>query len=212
MANQDYYPTTNAARVVWLNNFASKLPGYSSALALTVAESALGVEKSLTVSYCIGTWLPERKESAKAGTAAVDAALYGDPMTNIALPVFTDPPLPTGMSALGTNGALDKLFELIQIIKSKPGYTEAIGMDLGIIGSAQNAPDPATLQPKITATLTASAVEIGWGWQGYGAFLARDAGSANWRSRSIAGMGPGGRCSPTTPPRDTSTLRRSRPP
>ncbi len=44
-------------------------------------------------------------------------------------------------------------------------------MDLGIIGSAHAAPDPATLQPVITATVGAAAVEIGWGWQGYGAFL-----------------------------------------
>jgi hypothetical protein len=60
---------------------------------------------------------------------------------------------------------------LIQIIKTSPGYTEAIGQDLGIIGSAHNAPDFATLQPAISALVAASAVEIGWGWQGYGAFL-----------------------------------------
>ncbi len=171
MANQDYYPTNNPAQVVWLGNFASKLPSHVAALPLTALQGTNGVEWALTASYCIGSWLPERKESGKAGTAAVQAALFGDPTTNIALPVFTAPDLPAGLAALGKNGALNSLFELVQVIKTSPGYTEAIGMDLGIIGSAKNAPDFATLQPTITAMVAASAVEIGWSWQGYASFL-----------------------------------------
>ncbi len=171
MSKQDYYPGPSSDQVVWLGNLASKLPGHAAALTLTPAQSASGVEWALTAAYCIGSWLPERRESGKAGTAAVNAALYGDPMTDIALPVFTAPDLPAGLAALGKNGALVKLFELIQIIKTSPGYTEAIGQDLGIIGSAKPAPDLTTLQPAITAMVAAAAVEIGWGWQGYASFL-----------------------------------------
>lgn len=171
MAKQTYYPTSAAAQVIWLGNFAIKLPGYVTPLGLTALQGTNGVEWALTVSYCLGTWLPALREHGKAATAAVQAAQFGDPATNIALPVFTAPDLPEDLAALGKNGALNQLFALIQTIKASAGYTEAIGQDLGIIGAGETPPDFATLQPQITATVTASAVEIGWGWQGYGAFL-----------------------------------------
>jgi hypothetical protein len=50
-------------------------------------------------------------------------------------------------------------------------YTDAIGADLGIVGAEQTAPDLATLQPDITATVSGNRVDIDWDWQGYGKFL-----------------------------------------
>ena len=50
-------------------------------------------------------------------------------------------------------------------------YTPAIGQVLGIEGSQQGAPDLTTLQAVLTLTLIGNAVLIGWGWQGFSAFL-----------------------------------------
>lgn len=99
-----------------------------------------------------------------------------DQLLNSQLPsFFTDPPLPAGSSALGTNGALNEV-ELVQIIiKTSPGYTEAIGQDLGIIGSTQAATGRTTL-PKVTDLVAESPGEISRGGRGGGAA----AGVSSW--------------------------------
>ena len=87
------------------------------------------------------------------------------------LPVFTAPALPAGVVAVN-DGALIRIFDLIQRLKGSAAYTEAIGTDLGVIGSQQSPPDFATLQPTISATVAGpNKVDIDWGWGGYAAFL-----------------------------------------
>ena len=46
-----------------------------------------------------------------------------------------------------------------------------IGQALGIEGAQQTPPDLTTIQPFIGATATGNAVQIGWNWQGYSAYL-----------------------------------------
>ena len=60
---------------------------------------------------------------------------------------------------------------LVKQIKAHANYNPAIGEALGIEGAVHGAPDLTTLQAVITALLTGNAVLIGWGWQGFGAFL-----------------------------------------
>jgi hypothetical protein len=50
------------------------------------------------------------------------------------LPTFTAPALPAGVTA-ALPGTLTRIFALIAKMKLSAGYTEAIGTDLGIIGS-----------------------------------------------------------------------------
>ncbi len=88
----------------------------------------------------------------------------------MALPVFTPPALPTGVVAVN-EGALDRLFALVQTIKDRAGFTEAIGADLDVLGTEDTMPDLATLQPVIDATAQVAAVKIGWDWGGNSAFL-----------------------------------------
>lgn len=170
MKRQAYYPTSAAEQLVWLENFRNKLPGYQTAIPLTTAQSDAGVADARSVIYVIGSWLPGVRDWAKSCTNAAAQAQSGDGSTAIALPVFTAPALPTGV-VLGNNGALDRLFALIQTIKDSSGYTEAIGLDLGIVGSAQAAPDFSILQPVITVTINGTTVDIGWGWGGFSAYL-----------------------------------------
>ena len=168
MKRQAYYPTSAAEQLVWLENFRNKLPGYQAVIPLTTAQSDAGVADARNVMYVIGSWLPAARAWNKSCTDAAAQAQSG--VGAIALPVFTAPTLPTGV-VLGNNGALDRLFALIQTIKDSSGYTDAIGIDLGIVGSAQAAPDFSILQPVITAVVNGITVDIGWGWQGYSAFL-----------------------------------------
>ena len=60
---------------------------------------------------------------------------------------------------------------LVKQIKAHANYNPAIGEALGIEGAVHGAPALTTLQAVLTALLTGNAVLIGWGWQGFGAFL-----------------------------------------
>ena len=60
---------------------------------------------------------------------------------------------------------------LAKLIKANANYNTSIGEALGIEGAVQTGPDLMTVQPVITAQVSGSRVEIGWGWQGHAAFL-----------------------------------------
>ena len=86
------------------------------------------------------------------------------------LPVFTAPPLPDGVVPVNT-GALNRIFALVALIKDSAGATEPIQSDLRITGPEDAGPDLETLQPIITLTRLAASILVGWGWQGFSAFL-----------------------------------------
>ncbi|MEO6741627.1 MAG: hypothetical protein ABIP20_15390 [Chthoniobacteraceae bacterium] len=170
MKRQAYYPSRAADQVLWLENFRNKLTPYQAALALTAAQLAAGIADARWLSYILGTWLPAVRAFAPACTDATNLAMTGNGAALTALPVFTAPALPAGVTATFT-GALNRLFALIQTIKDAAGYTEAIGTDLGLVGSQQTAPDLTTVQPVLTATVNGSKVDLGWGWERNSTFL-----------------------------------------
>jgi hypothetical protein len=59
----------------------------------------------------------------------------------------------------------------VRQIKAQPSYNEAIGQALSIEGAQQAAPDFATIQPDISATINGAQVDIGWDWGGFANFL-----------------------------------------
>ena len=64
----------------------------------------------------------------------MDLLLSGTGPDPVVLPVFTAPALPTGVAPVPP-GALNRLFDLVQIIKNSTGYNDTIGQDLRIIGT-----------------------------------------------------------------------------
>ena len=59
----------------------------------------------------------------------------------------------------------------IQSCHNNPGYNTAIGTALDMEGSEITPPDLTALLPLLTLLINGNHVEIGWGWQGYAAFL-----------------------------------------
>ena len=59
----------------------------------------------------------------------------------------------------------------MQTIKNSGKCTDAIGEDLGIIGSVASGPDLNAVVPIITAKVSGGAVHVDWGYQGNRAFL-----------------------------------------
>lgn len=170
MKRQAYYPSRAAEQIVWLENLRNKLTAYAATLSLTPAQLAAAIADCRCLIYILGSWLPGQRTWSPSCTAASNAAQVGDGSALIVLPVFTAPALPSGVLMVNT-GALHRIFDLVQTIKDGAGYTDAIGADLGIVGSSVSTPDLATVQPVITVTLNGVVIEIGWTWGGDSAFL-----------------------------------------
>ena len=157
-------------QIVWLSNFANKLPALTATLGLTAGQVSAAVADCLWLIYVLQTWLPAVRPWALGATDAATEAQSGTGTSPQVLPVFAAPALPAGTVAVAP-GALNRIFALIQLIKDGGKATETISSNLGIIGSAQSGPDLATLKPIIAAILDGTRVMIKWGWIGNGAFL-----------------------------------------
>ncbi len=80
------------------------------------------------------------------------------------------PVLPAAIPSV-TPGIESRFRALVQLIKASPAYNVAIGQALGIEGTEKGGPDLSAIAPTLTATLTGTHVQIGWGWQGHGEVL-----------------------------------------
>jgi hypothetical protein len=147
MKRQDYYPSRIGDQDGWLKNIGGKLPGYGAVLtSISTPDITDGVGNCLWVSHVLNTWLTSVRNFGPATTAALDEVLTGTGAGVMVLPTFTPPALPAGVTPM-LPGALTRIFALIARIKLDPGYTEAMGQDLGIIGAEQGEKS----SPKLTA-------------------------------------------------------------
>ena len=162
MKRQKYYPSRIGDQVVWLENYADKLPAYIGVLNFAPADVAPSIADARWCAYVLGTWLPGVRAFSPSTTDAVDDVLTGSGPNTITLPTFTAPALPAGVNPQ-LPGALNRIFAFVARIKVLPGYTEAIGTDLGIVGAEDTVEHPL---PKFTAEVQdgsgVQAVRIGF--------------------------------------------------
>ena len=170
MKHKEYYPNRQADQIVWLANFISKLGGYATALSLQPAQVTAAVADCGWLKYMLELWLPAARTWEKSCTEALRRAESGPAGTTLTLPTFTAPGLPTGVTAQ-TPASLSRIFALVASIKKDGKCTDDIAADLRIVGSEDGGPDFATLQPALTAKVTAGGVELGWSFQGFGKWL-----------------------------------------
>ncbi len=180
MTHQTYFPAASAAQIGWLDNFWNKLQTHSPVLGITGVECALAVAECRWCIYGIASWLPYERARSKASTQALQELLSGTGVGPYLLPAHVPPPLPGAVPGAVPPlpavlpmpaGSLNRLFALVQKIKDAPGYTDTIGLDLGIIGSQKTGPDLITIQPHLTVTLSGGAVQITWNYGGFSDFL-----------------------------------------
>jgi hypothetical protein len=136
MRRQTYYPSRIGDQVNWLDNYAVKLPIHGAALGVIAGDITASVNDAKYANYVLGTWLSAVRNFSPSTTDAVDDVLAGGGSTPMVLPTFTAPALPAGVTA-ALPGTLTRIFALIAKMKLSAGYTEAIGTDLGIVGSAE---------------------------------------------------------------------------
>ncbi|MCG3146572.1 MAG: hypothetical protein PCFJNLEI_00003 [Verrucomicrobiae bacterium] len=152
MNSQRYFPNRISAQVPWLENFRNKVPALVMPLSLPPAHVDACVASCNFMIYVLGEWLTAVRAFGPAATAAMDLLVSGTGPDAVVLPVFNLPALPAGVAPVPP-GALNRLFDLVQVIKKSPGYTETIGQDLNIIGPAASASSASALaapDPKLT--------------------------------------------------------------
>lgn len=160
MAKSRYLPNDDAGKCTWLSNFAQKLAGYAAALGLTGPETA-----AVTADCLFFTWVCDARNQYL--TKAQDWTAFKNLLRNGPAPLGAIPSAP----ALGTPPAVvaadifGRITALVARTKTQPGYTPAIGEDLGIIG-AEETVDLDAMKPILTLTLPAGHPNIGWKKQG----------------------------------------------
>ena len=173
MKHSAYFPTNAGQQIVWLTNFYNKIAGHATALGLSPTQVADAIADARWLVYILSSWQPAVKNWAKACTEAVKDAKLTESGNLMVLPTFTPPPLPAADAAASLpavvpvdEGALARIFSLVQVIQEATGYTVPIATDLGTVGSQATAPDLSTAQPVLTAEISGTSVQVGWGWQG----------------------------------------------
>ena len=135
MKRQYYYPRVLAARPEWHKNMANKLAGYTTTLPLTTDQVNQGVGDNLMLYYGLGAWITNVRDFAPACTADLRVLEFGTGPDPFAFTTYAAPDVPAiPVGVIVKPGALQRIFDLVKTIKSAPGYTEAIGIDLGIVG------------------------------------------------------------------------------
>ena len=161
----DYIPTTDAALVTWFNNFSTKFAAYAPAIGLSAADvTAVNNDDAMvqTLMNRVETYKQEAQEAVAYKNLMLKKPL-GTPAP--APPVNPNPALPVTAPA---PGILARTRALAARIKAAPAYSEAIGKDLGIVGTGDNAaPNPAAKPALAAVTAGADTVDVSFVKNGY---------------------------------------------
>ena len=134
MKRQPYYPRHVGAQPEWHLNYADVLAEKAETLQLAPAGVAASVNDSRHLGYSLGVWLTKVREFGPAATGQLKILRYGTGTAEFELPGFIAPAPPAGLTAVQP-GALNRIFKYVRTIKAAPGYTEGIGLQMGIVGS-----------------------------------------------------------------------------
>jgi hypothetical protein len=150
-----------------MNTFKINIPTYATVLSVTAAQMASQAADAVAFDYWFKSMSIMQKDAQQFTAWKNLLRDGGTPPTGGApgLPVLPEP-----VPAVAP-GIKARFRALVQTIKNNPNYNISIGEALDIEGAQQNPPDYSTLMPVLTLRINGNRVEIGWGWQGYGAFL-----------------------------------------
>jgi hypothetical protein len=156
MPSKSSVPVADAEVAMWIVHLASKIDTHAPVLAITQADIKTLKTDAAAVDW-VSKALPAIRASAQQFTSFKDNLLDGQAgAAALVIPVLlTLPAAPAAVPA----GVVSRTRALVQRIKKSPGYTEAIGKDLGIIGATETndaAPKPtfkAVVQPSFGVRL-----------------------------------------------------------
>jgi len=158
MKKSPYLPKADKDKVIWLNNFAAKFAAVAVSLGFTPADVA-----SVNSDAAMFAWLVALVETFT--TAKEERVDYKNLIRSGAIgsPVGilpTAPVVPAAPAAVPA-GIFPRIAKIVQQIKGKSNYTDAIGKDLGIIGAEQTF-DTASMKPVLKLVHKGGLIEVQW--------------------------------------------------
>ena len=155
--SKTYLPSTDAGKNVWLTNFNAKIPAYAGPLGLLAADTASVAADAAFFNFTLNTQ-QQIIAYSQQWTSYKNAARDGRTASLGAVPVT---PAIGAAPTMVAPGIFNRIALLIARIKAAPGYTDAIGQTLGIVG-ADSTVDVNAMKPVLTATVNSGAVTVGW--------------------------------------------------
>lgn len=152
MARAAWFPRTLDGQQNMFMNVKDKIGAYEVPFGMTPAQVAAIVAICEKCLYIL-EYVRESKSTMNALTEWRDIIFEGDPVGGAApkAPDFTAFVDPTGLSI----GMFDQFRKDIDLVKRLPGYTEAAGEDLGIVGTETVTEPLAEMKPGLSFTTSA---------------------------------------------------------
>lgn len=161
MSKAHYIPNDDASKDGWLSRFAAKLLNHSTALGLTAAETTAVAADAAFFHYALDAQ-HKYADTSQQWTAYKNAARGGTGTVLGNLPLA--PTLLTAPTMVAP-GIFRRISALVARIKNHPGYTEAIGEDLAIVGADQEI-DLSLVKPVLTVVMDTGHPLVQWAKQG----------------------------------------------
>ena len=151
MNRKGYLPVSDADKVIWLNNFATKIQTYAANLGVTAAEVTSIKNDAAYFSY-VENLLEASKQTTNNIVHYRNLLKTPKLQQHLgALPVMPN----IGASPVAVSeGILERVSRVIARIKASLNYTDNIGQDLGIIAPTKTV-DLINLQPILKIQLDA---------------------------------------------------------
>ena len=163
MGRKYWLKTTLAEQVSQVQNFSAKIGGYAATLGWTAGQVADAVTLATMIIDAINL-ANQCRATMQAVTNWRDIVLYGEPkgLVGPKAPLF---PVIDGSNF--TRGTIDQFVDLRDQIVANPGYTLAMGEDLGLVGAEQQNLIPADTAPELkTVSASSNYVTITGSMQG----------------------------------------------
>ncbi len=152
-------PSTDTLRASWMSNFELKIGGYKSALGLSDADVQEVTDDKNMHAHVINI-TNIIKQTLKNITTYKNLVNHDTPTHAQLGAVPVIPALPAAPTAVAA-GVFDRMRSLVQRIKNAPGYSDAIGGDLGIIAPSSLI-DITTICPVLKGLVNVGRPHLKW--------------------------------------------------
>ena len=167
MPKRDYILQNDDLFGAQLNTFKNNIAAYAGTLGVISTQMLAQSNDAAYFNYVLQCQTA-MANGAQQWTAWKDLLRAGGTPPAAGAPVA--PTLPTLVAAVAP-GIEVRFRALVKQIKASANYNVSIGEALGIEGVMDTGPDLSTVQPVLNPQVSGNRVEVGWGWQGNGAFL-----------------------------------------
>lgn len=167
MPRKDYVKENHGEFCAQVVHMRDTLPNYFATLQISLADVhvAVNVQDALVFDY-ICKRQDALKKAAEGATAERNRARYGDKLAPNTPVNLAYPAAPANIPSPIMPGVEARFRALVEWLRTRPGWNDAIAEALGVLGEDTGTPDAATFKPILPLSIEGNQVLIGWGWQG----------------------------------------------